>query len=139
MHASQFFLAGFINAFFGIENIVLQSGYLLQAAKLGKARAQYWVGSIYLNGWGVASNSEEAFKWLLQAAQQSDVDACYQVGLLYGSGNGVKKDSVQSYAWIYLAATAGNDNAQEEERRLAKTLTEDELKKGQQSSRNLIK
>src|SRR3989344_1924244 len=31
-HVSQSFFAGLIKAFFGIENIVLQSGYLLQLA-----------------------------------------------------------------------------------------------------------
>src|SRR3989344_6995966 len=31
---SQFFFAGFMNAFFGNEKTVLQSGYLLHAAKL---------------------------------------------------------------------------------------------------------
>src|SRR3989338_4010647 len=33
-HVSQSFFAGFMSAFFGKENIVLQSGYLLQAAKI---------------------------------------------------------------------------------------------------------
>src|SRR3989338_4764907 len=34
LQTSQFFLAGFMKAFFGSEKIVLQSGYLLQEAKL---------------------------------------------------------------------------------------------------------
>src|SRR3989338_8065369 len=34
LQTTQFFFAGFINAFFGNEKIVLQSGYLLHAAKL---------------------------------------------------------------------------------------------------------
>ena len=48
---------------------------LEKSAGQGEAEAQFALGFMYYNGWGVAVNREEAIKWLHKAAQQGHARA----------------------------------------------------------------
>jgi uncharacterized protein len=72
----------------------------------GDPRAQYQIGVMHEEGWGVPRVYSEALGWLLQAADKGD-DAQNHLGFLYFYGRGVKKDYVTAYMWFDLAAADG--------------------------------
>ena len=45
----------------------------ISKAENGDVDAQVTLGMMYANGWYVAENKAEAFKWFLRAAEQGDV------------------------------------------------------------------
>ncbi len=47
-------------------------------AEQGQADAQYNLGLMYSNGWGVVQNYKAAVKWYKLAAEQSDADSVYR-------------------------------------------------------------
>jgi TPR repeat protein len=69
------------------------------------ASAQYQLGVYYFNGYGVAVDVSESFKWYLKAAEQGHAGAQLAVGGCYYAGKSVAKDDVQAYAYWSLAAT----------------------------------
>ena len=70
----------------------------------GDASAQYQLGVYYFNGYGVAMDVAESFKWYLKAAEQGHAGAQSAVGGCYYAGKGVAKDEVEAYAYWSLAA-----------------------------------
>ena len=58
----------------------------ISKAENGDVDAQVTLGMMYDNGWYVAENKAEAFKWFLRAAEQGDVKSQMSVGWEYGSG-----------------------------------------------------
>ncbi|MEA2048988.1 MAG: tetratricopeptide repeat protein [Campylobacterota bacterium] len=54
-----------------------------ELAKKENAKAQYNVGLIYANGYGVKQNMAEAQKWYEKAAKQGNSAAQYNLGALY--------------------------------------------------------
>ena len=61
-------------------------------AEQGNAIAQYNLGMIYQNGYGVIQDYAEAVKWYRLATEQGHADAQYNLGVMYESGNGVVQD-----------------------------------------------
>ncbi len=76
-------------------------------AEQGDARAQFNLGAMYLNGWGVAQNHAEALKWYRLAAEQGAADAQFILGFMYGTGRGVARDYVAAGRWYRKAAEQG--------------------------------
>ena len=56
--------------------------YIIKSASSGDAKAQYILGIIYSNGYGVEQNYIVAKKWYLKAAKQGNKDALLAVKLL---------------------------------------------------------
>ena len=77
----------------------------------GDARAQYQIGVMHEEGWGVPRDYPEALGWLLRAADKANADAQNHLGFLYLYGRGVKKDYVTAYMWFDLAAADGAAHA----------------------------
>ena len=77
---------------------------LLPLAERGDARAQTYVGIMYLRGEGVPHNFDEAARWLREAARAGVSEAQYFLGLMYDKGQGVAQDFVLAEAWLNLAA-----------------------------------
>ena len=75
-------------------------------AEQGDAKAQHYLGFMYVNGKGVPQNFAEAVKWYRKAADQGYAGAQNNLGLMYLKGNGVPLDYVQAHMWFNLA-TAG--------------------------------
>ncbi len=72
-------------------------------AEEGDARAQTYLGFMYLHGRGVPQNFEAAAHWFHLAAEQDLSAAQYYLGLMYDKGQGVDQDFVQAHAWLNLA------------------------------------
>ena len=83
-------------------------------ADQGNAKAQYQLGTVYINGNGPGTPPDyaEAMKWFRKAADQGNTDAQNHIGSLYENGNGVPQDYAEALKWYRKAADQGNSNGQ---------------------------
>ena len=66
------------------------------------------IGYMYLNGYGVTQNYQEALKWDRLAADQGNAAAEYSLDVMYGNGKGVTQDYQEALKWDRLAADQGD-------------------------------
>ena len=83
-----------------------------KAAEQGNVSAQYNLGLMYKNGFGVAKDYGEAVRWYRKAAEQGHAAAQNSLGYMYQYGYGVKKDYGEAVRWYCKAAGQGNAAAQ---------------------------
>ena len=81
-------------------------------AEQGDAWAQYNLGIMYDNGFGVAQDYAEAVTWYRLAAAQGNALAQNILGSMYEAGDGVAQDYAEAGKWYRLAAEQGNALAQ---------------------------
>ena len=81
-------------------------------AEQGDAKAQYNLGVVYFNGYGVLQNYESALKWYTLAAEQGIASAQFYLGLMYEEGYGVLQNYESALKWYTLAAEQGEALAQ---------------------------
>ena len=105
----------------------------------GDAEAQSNLGLMYEIGDGVPEDDKEAVKWYRKAAEQGDAEAQYNLGLMYDKGEGVLEDSVTAYAWCNIAAVNGHELAKSQKLNLAKNMTPEQIAKGQELSKEMVK
>lgn len=84
----------------------------LPLAEAGDAKAQYNLGVLFLNGWGVTQNYVAALEMYRLAASQGFPDAQFSLGVLYSKGQGIPKDYEQAFDLYRLAAKQGFVDAQ---------------------------
>ncbi len=84
---------------------------LRQAAARGDAKAQFIVGSRYLDGQLVAQDLPKAAKWYQQAASRGLAPAQYRLATLFERGKGVPQDIAAALLWYERAAEGGNVKA----------------------------
>jgi TPR repeat protein len=78
-------------------------------AEAGDANAQYNIGWLYHNGYGLAVNDQQALHWWQQAAAQNHLDARFALASLYThGGRGVPKD-INKAIPLYIGTLAGGD------------------------------
>jgi len=82
------------------------------AAQNGHARAQYYLGRMHSDGWGVKKSASEALRWYNESASQGDAWGQTAMGHVYMSGAGVKKDYATAVSWYRKAASQGAPDAQ---------------------------
>lgn len=87
------------------------SEQLLDAAKQGDARAQYYMGLVLENGYGVVANASSAVEWYLKAAEQGYDSAQVNLANCYWEGVGITKNENESMRWFKAAAENGNVDA----------------------------
>ena len=81
-------------------------------AERGDADAQYNIGWMYMNGYGLRVNDNLALKWWNKASSQGHTDASFSIGMLYSLGDGeVAKDSKKAIDYYLLAAKEGHEDA----------------------------
>jgi hypothetical protein len=81
-------------------------------AQQGDPDAQYNIGWMYLNGYGLAIDDSQAMEWWLRASKQGHIDANFSIAMLYSLGEGrVKKDMDKAIDYYLLAAEAGHEDA----------------------------
>ena len=86
--------------------------YFRQAAEMGHADAQNYLGVCYYNGEGVEKDYVEAVKWYRKAAEQGDEHGQNNLGICYYYGEGVDKNYVEAVKWYRKAAEQGYSTAQ---------------------------
>lgn len=81
-------------------------------AEDGDPEAQYNIGWMYLNGYGLAINDSLALEWWQRASDQGYVDATFSMAMLYSLGEGqVNKDMDKAIDLYLLAAQEGHEDA----------------------------
>ena len=81
-------------------------------ADSGDAAAQYNIGWMYLNGYGLNVNDSLALEWWIKASDQGYTDASFSIGMLYNLGEGkVSKDLDRAIEYYLLAAEDGYEDA----------------------------
>lgn len=80
-------------------------------ADKGNTAAQYNLGILYENGYGVHRDDTEALKWYQKAAEQGHIDSQYNLGVMYGAGVGTQKNEILAKKWLSKAAEQGDSEA----------------------------
>ena len=80
-----------------------------KAAEQGHAKAQYNLGWMYRNGYGVPQDYTEALKWYRKAADQGHAGSMNNIGYLFEKGNGVPQNYQTAKEW-YLKALNNDPN-----------------------------
>ena len=83
-----------------------------KAAELGNAEAQYYLSFMYLEGKGIAADSQKALLWMQKAAAGGFAPAQVQMGLRHLTGSGVSRDPVKAHAFFERATQSENPEAQ---------------------------
>ena len=81
--------------------------WLGKAADAGDTEAAYMLGTVYMNGTGVAQDDDKAFFFVSKAAQAGKMEAQGTLGYLYSAGRGTPKDAYQAVVWTAKAAEQG--------------------------------
>ena len=86
--------------------------HFTEYAKMGNARAQYYLGEMYSYGRGVFRDYAKAVEWYRKSAERGNARAQYSLGRMYENGRCVSKDYVKAVEWYLKAAEQGNYAAQ---------------------------
>lgn len=81
-------------------------------ADSGDADAQYNIGWMYLNGYGLRIDDSLALEWWQKASQQGHTDASFSIGMLYSLGEGeVAKDLDKALDYYLIAVEDDHEDA----------------------------
>jgi hypothetical protein len=86
--------------------------YILQQAEAGDTAAQIHLANLYLNGYDVQQNTDEALKWYQEAARHGDIGAQASLGALYYNGDHLKQNYKEAMKWFRMAAERDDANVQ---------------------------
>jgi TPR repeat protein len=86
--------------------------WLEKAAAQGLAAAQFNLGTMYDNGYGVPQDYVQARQWYEKAAAQGDMQAQFNLGVIYSKGQGLPRDDVRAYIWLNLAVADSKGDLQ---------------------------
>jgi len=84
----------------------------MRAAKAGNSSAQYRLGHLYMNGFGVRLSYVTARYWFAQAARKKHPMAQNDLGSLYLNGQGVARNVDKALYWYRESAAQGYAVAQ---------------------------
>lgn len=106
-------------------------------ADQGNSDAQFNLGSLYYQGWGLPQDYQEAVRWFRKAADQGHAAAQVNLGTLYAEGiqGVVAKDYPQALKWYILAAARGDGEAVTLRESLAVKMTPTQIAEGQRLAR----
>ena len=86
----------------------------MRAARLGSAKAQYVVGTMYrFAQYGVKKDMAAAVDWYLKAANQDMATAQFALGKMLMEGKGVMQDDAAALQWLSLAHVNGSKRAED--------------------------
>jgi len=85
---------------------------LREAADLGDALAQFYLGQFYNSGLGVPPDPEEAGIWFSKAADQGVIGAIESLGVMHVTGVGRERDYRAAFSLLSLAAEKGSSSAE---------------------------
>lgn len=104
----------FANAATFAQNGDYARAYCIYAkyAAEGDAEAEYNIGWMYHNGYGLKIDDQAAARWWTKAGDQGYADALYALGqLYYHGGRGLKRNITKSVDYYIPAVEKGHDEA----------------------------
>ncbi len=81
-------------------------------AEAGNAQAQFYVATLFLNGWGVDANLTTAFNYYKESAAQDYLESQHITGAMYYLGWGTEKNHQKALKHFMPAAMAGDVDSQ---------------------------
>ena len=78
----------------------------------GSIKAQNYLAKMYLYGYGVKKDTDQAIKLLKLAAENGDITSQNNLATIYYDGFGVKKNYKKALKWFELSANNGDGKAQ---------------------------
>jgi len=108
-------------------------------ADRGNARAQFFLGEMYLNGNGMKRDYAQALKWARAAAEQGSAEAQYTLGGMYELAQGVPQDYVQAHVWYSLSASSGDEQAIRKRAALETTMAAEQMEEARRRETEWIK
>lgn len=108
-------------------------------ADRGNARAQFFLGEMYLSGNGVKQDYAQALKLARAAAEQGSAEAQYTLGGMYERGQGTRQDVVQAHLWYGLSASSGDEQAIRNKAALETGMTPAQLDEARRLEKEWIK
>ena len=109
-------VADYSDAMKALSNKDYKAAYreFMPLAKSGNTDAQLALGRLYLSGWGVKADLNEALDWYTKAAKAGNEWAQLALGEFYHrGGGGFAEDYKTASKWFKLSAKQGNDWAQQ--------------------------
>jgi len=94
-----------------------------QAADLGHAGAQYYLGMLYEKGTGVPKDMAAAINWYRQSATNGYAEAGVILGNFYSEGLRMQQDYVEAFVWYSVAAAEGHRLAEAFRKGVQRKLT----------------
>lgn len=111
----------YLNGYIVSKDISKAIDYYERSAKLGCLVSYSYLGLIYFwNKYGVKNRQRAAAYWK-QGAEAGNPECQYNYGCVLKKGRGVKKDKQQAIHWFTLSAQNGNEDAQEELKKMGIT------------------
>ncbi len=106
-------------------------------AEQGNAEAQFNLGSLYYQGWGVPQDYGKATEWLRKSAEQGYVFAQVTLGSIYAEGvqGKIQQNYPQALMWFIFAAAQGDREAMEFRDAMAKRMTPTQIAEAQKLAR----
>lgn len=75
-----------------------------KAAEQGEPEAQFGLGAMYANGYGMPQDFAAAARWFKKAAEQGNPAPNFYLGLFYENGLGVARNYAEAAKWYAKAA-----------------------------------
>ncbi|HIG44330.1 MAG: SPOR domain-containing protein [bacterium] len=118
----------------GVEpDLAVAEQYYRRAAELGHPHAQGNLGSIYYSRSPV--DMDQVLYYWQKAAEGGDIQSQYLLGIQYSQGKHIKQDHLFAYAWVKLAIDSGLENAKYALDVLSLSLSENDIKRGDELAR----
>jgi hypothetical protein len=134
-------------AAFGRHDYATAARLLQPLAEHGNSGAQFDLGYLYENGYGVRLNYSSAATWYRKAADQGEVGAQERLGVMYEDGRGVPQDYVLAHMWLNLAASrftidtgpmSSHEEAVNARDKLTAKMTPDQIAEAQRMAREWL-
>jgi TPR repeat protein len=109
------------------------------AAEHGDAYAQSNLGKNYFGDEPDAGNDAIAARWFRKSAEQLHAEGGFWLGICYLSGRGVTQDKIEGIAWMMTSGDDLKPDGKSALIRILKDFTDDELSRGNERSKQLVK
>ena len=108
------------------------------AAEQGDADAQYNLGLMYFDGYGVSKDDIAAVKWFRAAAEQVNVNAQYFLGMMYASGDGLIQNHLKAHMWFNIAEANGSFIATASRNHVSQLMSNEQITQAQKLARQCL-
>lgn len=121
--------------FFLSKDYVSAEKCFRKAAEQGDPEAQFCLGDMYNNGYGVDKDERKAVALFRKSAEQRFAPSQINLGIMYSQGHGVEQDLIEAFMWLNIAGRAvdeeGGELALDEDGRDLLGIVEEQMTTGQ--------
>ena len=86
--------------------------YFQKESKNGNSLAQYFLGYMYLFGYGISKNISLGLDYIKMSSKNENLNAKFLLGLIYYEGSEITKNNFKAYKLLKKCAKEGHSEAQ---------------------------